>query len=347
VTEESHRDALRADRASKAGAARMRKLSKAERAALASKAAKVRWGKWVPREDTDENTALPVAKWSGTLSVGDWETAVYVFDDRRRVLGGSGAATILTGAPRGGNLEGDVHVRALEGYMPPTLQNRMIDFVILDVPAQTEKGVTAEAFLEICGAYVHAWRNGVIVNDADVAIAKRSAVFLAACSKVGLFALIDEATGFESRRAKDELQLTLRALLLEEMQKWERTFPRELWEQFARLTNWKGSLHQHPKYWGRLTMELIYDYLDLELVEWLRENAPASKHAQSYEQWLSSQYGLKKLIEHTWKVIGVASTCEDGRLAELQQKMKQIFGEKPGFEPALRLISAERNFTSR
>jgi len=126
------------------------------------------------------------------------------------------------------------------------------------------------------------------------------------------------------------------------MRKWERTFPNELWEQFGRLTNWKGSVHQRPKYWGKLVMELIYEYLDPDVAQWLRENAPSPKHGQNYHQWLTSQYGLKKLIEHIWKVIGVASTCDDGALKDLQYKMEQLYGKKPGFQYALRLVSADR-----
>ncbi len=58
-------------------------------------------------------------------------------------------------------------------------------------------------------------------------------------------------------------------------------------------------------------MELIYEYLDPDVAEWLRENAPKPKHGQNYHQWLTSQYGLKKLIEHIWKVVGIASTCDE------------------------------------
>ncbi len=58
-------------------------------------------------------------------------------------------------------------------------------------------------------------------------------------------------------------------------------------------------------------MELIYEYLDPDVAEWLRVNAPAPKKGQNYHQWLSEQYGLKKLVEHIWKVIGVASHMHD------------------------------------
>jgi hypothetical protein len=348
--EEKEKDVMHADRASKGGAARMKNLSRSERAALASKAAKARWEKPAPGGNASkpyeaivlnaDNAVLPVAKWPGVLSIGDIEIPVYVLDDRRRVISRTGATTVLTVGKGGGNLESYVQVKALERYMPPNLTSQMMEFNIPEVVNKSAKGMTAETFLEICGAYVRAWQDGALESDAQIAIAKRSAMFLAACSKVGLIALIDEATGYQYRRAEEELQLKLRAFLLEEMRKWERTFPNDLWEQFGRLTKWKGSVHQRPKYWGKLVMELIYEYLDADVAQWLRENAPTPKHGQNYHQWLTSQYGLKKLIEHIWKVIGVASTCDN--MDELKYKMEQLYGNKPGFQYALRLVPTER-----
>jgi len=50
-------------------------------------------------------------------------------------------------------------------------------------------------------------------------------VFATACAKVGLDALVDEATGNQYERAEDALQVKLRAYLAEEMRKWEKTSP--------------------------------------------------------------------------------------------------------------------------
>jgi hypothetical protein len=44
-------------------------------------------------------------------------------------------------------------------------------------------------------------------------------------------------------------------------------------------------------------MELVYEYLDKDVAKWLKENAPEPRHGQNYHQWLSGQYGLKKLVE--------------------------------------------------
>src|SRR5262249_52996577 len=156
-------------------------------------------------------------------------------------------------------------------------------------------------------AYVKALGDGALKTDTQRATAVQSAMFISSCAKIGLIALIDEATGYQYERPVDALQLKLKAFLEDEMRAWEKTFPEELWVEFGRLTNWKGkgSKSQRPKYWGRLVMEIVYDYLDKDVADWLRENAPKPRHGQNYHQWLSSQYGLQKLIQHIWIVIGM------------------------------------------
>ena len=94
---------------------------------------------------------------------------------------------------------------------------------------------------------------------------------------------------------------------------------------------------QRPKYWGKLVWELIYEYLDPDVAQWLRDNAPAPMHGRNYHQWLSEQYGLKKLVEHIWKVVGIASTCSD--MDELRNKMQTLYGKKPGFQFKFQLVS--------
>jgi hypothetical protein len=158
-------------------------------------------------------------------------------------------------------------------------------------------------------------------------MARRCNAFLVACATIGLIALIDEATGAQYDRAADALQVKLRAFLEDEMRPWEKTFPDQLWLEFGRLTGWEGSVQQRPKYWGKLVMELVYGYLDADVAAWLKENAPKPKKGQNYHQWLSGQYGLRKLMEHIWILIGVASTCTN--MMELRYQMAKRFGQEP------------------
>ena len=155
----------------------------------------------------------------------------------------------------------------------------------------------------------------------------RASAFVVACSKLGLIATIDEVTGYQYERAEDALEFKLRLFIQEEMRAWEKTFPDELWIQFGRLTGWEGPVSSRPKYWGKLVMELIYGYLDDDVAKWLEENAPKPRHGQNYHQWLSSQYGLKKLTEHIWLVIGIASTCET--MSDLRAQLAFQFDQVP------------------
>jgi hypothetical protein len=258
--------------------------------------------------------------------LGDEPVSCYVLDDGRRVISRTGATDVLTGKKGGGNLESYLGVDALAGYVPANIEEHWIDFDLPEVTNKRVRGMSAETFLDLCTAYVRARDDDRLATPRQLEIARKAGMVLAASAKVGLIALIDEATGYQYERAQDALRVKLRLFLEDEMRQWEKTFPDELWEQFARLTNWSSVTHR-PKYWGKLVMELIYGYLDPDVSDWLRQNAPTPRHGQNYHQWLSSQYGLKKLIEHLWKVIGMAQACDS--MPELRQRMAETYGREP------------------
>jgi hypothetical protein len=158
-------------------------------------------------------------------------------------------------------------------------------------------------------------------------MAMQASMFLSACAKVGLDSLIDEATGYQYDREQDALEVKLKAYLADEMRAWEKTFPDELWLEFGRLTGWQGSVTQRPKYWGKLVTELVYEYLDKDVAEWLRTNVPQPRHGQNWHQYLSGQYGLRKLTEHIWKLVGISKTCQT--MSELQDRMAELHGRRP------------------
>jgi hypothetical protein len=284
-----------------------------------------------PQIIEDENLGkIPIATYPGILPLGDEGVPVYVLNDGRRVVSRSGATGILTAGKGGGNLESYIGVHALKKYIPESVIDGMIDFSLPGVVNKTVKGIEAEAFIEICRGYVRALAGDIdgekLTSASQIEIAVRCSMFLASCAKLGLVALIDEATGYQYDRAADALQIKLRAYLEEEMRKWERTFPNELWIEFGRLTRWGGTVNQRPLYWGKLVMELVYDYLDKDVADWLRKNAPKPRHGQNYHQWLTAQYGLKKLVEHIWMLIGMASACTSMR--ELRERMAEKFGRQ-------------------
>lgn len=269
---------------------------------------------------------LPVGLFPGSLLVGETEIKCYVLDDGERVISRVGATEFISDLQGQGDLEGYLKARSLQPYLPRAWKDELIDFTLPGVTHKRVAGLRAETFLDICRGLMRAREEGDL-TDTQMAMAQRAAQFVMAVAKVGLIALIDEVTGYQYERAEDALQWKLKLYLEEEMREWEKTFPDELWLEFGRLTGWKDPISSRPKYWGKLVMELVYGYLDEDVAQWLRDNAPAPRHGQNYHQWLSSQYGLKKLTEHIWLLVGVASTCST--MHELRAQMAHKFGKVP------------------
>lgn len=279
---------------------------------------------------TDIPEVLPVkppeAKWPGFLDVAGVEIPCYVLDDGRSVISRTGALNYLTGGKGGGNIESYLRIEVLRPFLPSDLQDQFIDITIPHVVNKSVKGLTASAFIDICRAYARARDTGALESQSQIEIAICASIVLSAYAKTGIEAAIHEATGYQYERAHDALRAKFKLFLEEEMRPWEKTYPDELWIQFGRLTKWRGPVNSRPKYWGKLVMELVYGYLDPDVCNWLRENAPAPRHGQNYHQWLSAQYGLKKLVEHIWFLIGIASVCHD--MMELRQRMAEKFGRE-------------------
>ena len=329
-----------------------REMTDQERSDRARHAARVRWEKRAaekPEESTlteaemqqveeiEEAGTIPTAVHRGELDIIGMSVPCYVLNNDVRVIGRTSATEVLTGIKGGGALEKYIAVRALEPFIPKDLVlERMVPFRLPEVEGleKAVKGLPADLFLEICQGFVSALEYSLRrdseyprLTGRQQEMAMQASMFLSACAKLGLEALIDEATGYQYEREADALQVKLAAFLEGEMRKWEKTFPDELWQEFGRLTGWKGQLSKRPKYWGRLVMELIYEKLDPDVADWLKKNAPKPKYGQNYHQWLSGQYGLKKLVEHIWMIIGMARTCESMR--ELRDKVNSMYGKDP------------------
>ena len=325
--------------AAKGGRARARKLTPEKRSEIAKRAVNARWAKVKLAQAEEEGLrpeGLPSARYRGTLRLLDREIPCYVLDDEQRVIGRLAATEMLTGIRKQGDFESYVRPANLRPFIDAEdIGTRMVSFKLEEVDRlQIEvKGLPHDVLLEVCRGFMRALEasdnpdSEIKLTPRQREIAIQAGMFLAACSDIGLISLIDEATGYQYERAKDALEVKLKAFLEEEMRAWEKTFPDELWLEFGRLTNWKGPVHSRPKYWGILVNELVYDYMDSDVAQWLRENAPKPRSGQNYHQWLSSQYGLRRLVEHIWKLIGIAKTCES--VSELKDKMAQLHGRTP------------------
>ena len=288
---------------------------------------------WQPQGEAvkAKKSSFSEARWWGTLVINNWEISCYVLGDGRRVLDRAGAASVLMDekeeAKGAGHLDSLLEAKALKPHLPPGHSAKTVEVTLPETKNKKIHGILAEVFLKICSAYVHAREEGELSAPKELAAARQAAKFLAAIAEAGLMTLIGEATGYQYDRIQDALRLKLMAYTKEGLQKWEETFPDEFWETFARLTRWQGPSDSRPPYWGQLVLELVYGYLDKDVVEWLKHNDPLPRNGQSPHQWLRNQYGLKEMTEHIWMLVGMAKSCRT--MLELRQKMAEQFGREP------------------
>jgi len=263
----------------------------------------------------------PFAKWRGQIELMGERIDCYVLDTEQRVIALRSAIKSISGTDSG-KLGNYVGASALKPFLNSDLiLGELIEF---SIPGTQFRGfgMTTEHFELICRGYVEALYKGANLTERQKEIAIKCAVLTSGLTRTGLDALIDEATGYQYERAEDELQVKLRAFIAEELRAWEKTFPDELWEEFGRLTNWRGSLTSRPKYWGKLVIELIYDTLDPDVAKYLRENRP--KPGVHWHRQLTEDTGVRALVSRCYEVVGLAKSCET--MGELRRKVAHHYG---------------------
>ena len=334
---------------SRGGSARATALSPDRRKEIASEAAKRRWQRQreadpmildadaldADAEVIETDKALPVARWRGVLNLVGVDVPCYVLDDGQKIIGRTSATEVLTGIKGGGALEKYIAVKALEPFINKDLVlEKLVPFRLPEVDGleKAVKGLPHDLMIEVCQGFVAALQSSLTPGSPHPSLTSRqqqmaiqASMFLSACAKLGLEALIDEATGYQYERAEDALQVKLKAFIADELRAWEKTFPDELWVEFGRLTGWQTPLRSRPKWWGKLVIEMIYDTLDPDVAEYLKVNKPPP--GVRWHRQLTENHGVRQLVSRCYEIVGMAKPCTNMR--ELRDKVALHYGKQP------------------
>jgi hypothetical protein len=337
-----HAKALSKMGASKGGKARASVLTPEQRKEIASKAIRTRWAraKGIPLEEEQVSTSpeqtsseiveskpsskLPVSLFQGTLEIGDVSFSCHVLDSGERVIVQREVVRALTGVVHG-NLPRYLTTTRLSKYFDlERITRQIIDFAIPGTQ-YVATGYDATLVVDICDAYLKAREDGILTKRYNN-LAKRAEIIMRSCAKVGIIALIDEATGYQKVREENALRLKLQTFISEEMQEWARMFPEEFFVQLARLESVHYSPRNRPLRWGRYVMAFVYDAVDKDVGRELRIKNPNPHFKQNLHQWLK-EYGREKVRDHLHEVLGVMKTCHD--MDDFKRKFGYVFKKSP------------------
>lgn len=315
---------------SEGGKARARKLSPSRRKEIAAAAAEARWARVAAAEAGDSISRAICGGPEQPLKIDDLEIPCYVLENGQRVIHQRGMVSAL-GMSRGGSSRGGgdrlahfVAQKSLKDFV----SNDLIAVTTRPLLFRTQRGALAYGYeatvlAEICEAIVDAGRAGSLSKQQEH-IALKAEILIRAFARVGVIALVDEATGYQEIRARDELQTILAAYISPELVPWTQTFPDEFYKEMFRVWNWnwppgdgKASGPRGPRYAGKLTKQLIYQNLPPGVLEDLEEKNPANKKWQRksrHFQYLSEEVGnphVEKLVAQITMLFRLARDKND------------------------------------
>lgn len=241
------------------------------------------------------------------LIIGTIEIPCYVLEDGTHVLSGRGMQGALA---LGGSHGSKLRQFAAYSNLKPFINNELaialanpIKFIRPGRGGKIATGYEATVLVDICDAVLQTRDAEALRGERQKRIAKQCEILTRAFAKVGIIALIDEVTGYQTIRDKDSLQKILDKYLVKEYAQWAKRFPDEFYEQMFRLKGWqwRGMKINRPSIVGHYTNDLVYNRLAPGVLAELRKrNPPDEKGTRrtKHHQWLTEEIGHPALQKH-------------------------------------------------
>ncbi len=291
----------------KGGSARAKSLSPERRKEIAIKAA----------EAKKALALLPQATHAGDLKIGDTTLPCYVLDDGSRVLSLRGINFAFSGSVGGLNIPSQDGVRNLPRILSsksirPLISNDLMARLLNPKEfrplhgGRSAFGYDATLLPDVCEVIIDAHKARKIRNENAE---KTAQTLLRGFARVGVVALVDEATGYEKERVAGSLAKILEAFIAKELQPYIKTFPAEYYEQLFRIYNLpyppNGNKGWRPSFFGKITNDVIYDRLAPSIRPELKKLALKTEKKSYLHQWLSNDVGHPKLREHLASIVTI------------------------------------------
>jgi hypothetical protein len=293
----------------KGGKARALVLTKEQRVEIAIKASKSRCGKLTPRAiySAEENP----------LIIGDIRIPCYVLDNGKRVLIQRNMAGALGRSDTGGNRINDlINLKFLVEFVTPELRQTLENPIIFKgINGNKSMGYEATVLIDICDAIITAKENEKIaLTPKQKELVVQCEKIIRSVAKVGIIALVDEATGYQEDRERNALAIILEQFISDELRPWLKTFPYEYYKQLFRLKNLEFPSANIPSYFGHITNNIVYKRLAPKILINLKEKTPISKNGHKtarLHQSLTADIGYSKLKEHLASIVTLMKISSD------------------------------------
>lgn len=169
-------------------------------------------------------------------------------------------------------------------------------------------GYEATILIDLCNAIIESKINKTL-DRKYLKAAIQADILLRAFAKTGIIALIDEVTGYEKDRKRNELQRILQAYISEELLPWQKRFPDKYYEELFRLNGWNYTVEdikKRPSCIGGWTNTIIYEQLPDGVLKELKEKTPKNdkgNRLHRFHQLLTEDIGNPHLNNQIQQIL--------------------------------------------
>lgn len=280
--------------------------------------------------------------YEGILNLGGYSIPCYVLEDGTRVLSGRGVQSALKMVDEdsisqvsGNRLGRYLEQKSLEPFIYKDKDRSTFDPIVCYKGSAKINGYNAEILADICEAFLDA-RNNIKLAPRQQIIAQQAEILMRGFARVGISALIDEATGYQYERERFELQKILNAYVSEAILKWQLTFTDDFYKELFRL--WgvpftAKNIARKPQFIGKLTNKYIYSQMPKSVVEAIKEKAQKGSDGNYKYRWhqaLTPDIGKEHLKRQITEVTTLMSISDNKD--EFDKLFKRKYSESEQLE---------------
>ena len=257
----------------------------------------------------------------GYLKILDKEIPCAVLENGQRIVSQNGLFLSFDRPRKGRANKGEKMLEKLPSVIGA---KNLLDYVTEELYEKSEvveyyhtngrvaQGYNAEIIPLICELYIEAYNSNMLTVN-QLKLYERSILLIRALAKVGITALIDEATGYQQDRQAQELQELLKAYISEDLLKWQKRFPNKYYREIFRLYGWEyeENSSKRPGFVGTFTRKFIYDLFPEEVIKEIEKRNPIIQSQKSWSrrkrhhQFLTTDIGIPQLDYYISKLLGV------------------------------------------
>ncbi|MEB3885962.1 P63C domain-containing protein [Lyngbya sp. CCY1209] len=270
----------------------------------------------------------------GEIHLGNATIACYILEDGRRVLSSRGMQNALKMVDEedgsrtpGSRLNRYLDQETLKPYLYKGKSEDHFKPIVCYKGKTKINGYEATVLIDLCDGFLEA-RKYIPLGPRQEIIASQCEILVRSFAKLGLIALIDEATGYQYDREKDALQKIIKAFVIEELRAWQKTFPDVYYREIFRLREWDftvSGIKKRPGIVGKWTNQLIYEQLPEGVLEELKRKTP--NNARLFQS-LTPDVGEKALKSQLDAVITLMQASDTWE--EFQVSFEKVVQRRKG-----------------